>query len=896
MYRAATFCRPSLRVNVSAPLPRRQILFAPSSITSNHSSIPTAVRTFKAVPQVSAATTASAARTSIASVSAKPIPFLRTSKAPAVKTAKRNYTSQTPEVEGERDLQYGMLYFDNVYPLKMGWWDFRDSIMKPGWRSLERKAKNELVPPENGMPFEFKVGGIEPRLKDGGMYVHFSYIRPESYTTREALKEIESRCEQHLIGHNHYMWFNLQKVRAFLVKGTPFLEDMASRYPNKKVRVEYTGDMNVEGLYTIFRKYGKIIDIITVSGKESPKEAIVQFSKIRASTSAKCALHGAEINGIKLNVTYERKMQGNVMMAWINEHAKIIVPAVAIVIAGLSLLILDPIREFSMYAKITQMFSVEEYRIMRWLRKETVGRLTRAASDPLQSKGWREREVDEEKLRNWLHVPPETFAVIYGPRGSGKTEMVKKAIKGKNNRIIINCEDLAGARSESELLSFLAQQIGYTPLFQFIPMVMNLVDTAVAAAGTGSKSGLAPSFEEQLQSILDCLTVAIQDASPTSSMSNSSAEAILKKIEATIEEKARRALKQIDDKTARAMRAARKRKEHDAAAGWCDPDDIPVVIIDGYMYREKAEHAMEFWSHIAEWAAILVENHLAHVVFVTDNVAATKPLSKALPSMTLESIVLADASLESALEFVYKHLDREEFPDLIEPIQTIGGRLTDLQLFVQKIKSGRKPEDAVLDIKARAVVEVRKGAFDFDSEDDRILGWTPLQFWTVMKRLASGDPANFDELRIHPLFKNEEAPFAAMEQAELISIVHKNGRPFAVRPGKPIYTAAFQDIVADVGFCAVMDIESASRLEKEEMANVAKWEAELKELSSLMRDDGSWLFGGGKVPKEVDARVKWLMTKLAESHAKIEKYEQDITAAKQAIARLNASVIEHAKK
>lgn len=244
------------------------------------------------------------------------------------------------------------------------------------------------------------------RLKDGGMYVHFSYIRPESYTTREALKEIESRCEQHLIGHNHYMWFNLQKVRAFLVKGTPFLEDMASRYPNKKVRVEYTGDMNVEGLYTIFRKYGKIIDIITVSGKESPKEAIVQFSKIRASTSAKCALHGAEINGIKLNVTYERKMQGNVMMAWINEHAKIIVPAVAIVIAGLSLLILDPIREFSMYAKITQMFSVEEYRIMRWLRKETVGRLTRAASDPLQSKGWREREVDEEKLRNWLHVPP----------------------------------------------------------------------------------------------------------------------------------------------------------------------------------------------------------------------------------------------------------------------------------------------------------------------------------------------------------------------------------------------------------------------------------------------------------------------------------------------------------
>lgn len=60
-------------------------------------------------------------------------------------------------------LQYGMLYFDNAYPLKMGWWDIRYSLLKPGWRSLERKAKTELVPPEKNMPFHFKIGGIEPR-------------------------------------------------------------------------------------------------------------------------------------------------------------------------------------------------------------------------------------------------------------------------------------------------------------------------------------------------------------------------------------------------------------------------------------------------------------------------------------------------------------------------------------------------------------------------------------------------------------------------------------------------------------------------------------------------------------------------------------------------------------
>lgn len=56
-----------------------------------------------------------------------------------------------------------MLYFDNAYPLKMGWMDIRYTLLRPGWKSLERKAKHDLVPPESGMPFHFKIGGIEPR-------------------------------------------------------------------------------------------------------------------------------------------------------------------------------------------------------------------------------------------------------------------------------------------------------------------------------------------------------------------------------------------------------------------------------------------------------------------------------------------------------------------------------------------------------------------------------------------------------------------------------------------------------------------------------------------------------------------------------------------------------------
>ncbi|KAF8962253.1 mitochondrial escape protein 2 [Entomortierella lignicola] len=831
--------------------------------------------------------------------STQPVSFARTKKV-FNSAPRRVYTSdnKVAAVEEELPLQYGLIYIDNAYPLKMGWWDIRYSLFRPGWKTLERKAKSELVPPEDAMPFHFKVGGIEPRLKDGGMFVHFSYVHPSSYTTKEALKEIEGRCELYLQSHKHYMWFNFQKVRAFLVKGTPFLEDMASRYPNKRVRIEYTGKLGIEGLYALFRKYGKVVDITQLPPvKDMPNQAIVQYQFMRSSTSAKNCLHGTELNGVNISVSYERTLKGNVIWAWLSNHPRISVPLGGFMVAGVSFVIFDPIRVFSMRSKITKLFNVDEYPILKWLRKETVGRLTRTPVDSLQATGWREREAEEEKLRKWLRNPPETFAIVQGPRGAGKSDMVEYAIKEKKHKVIIRCEELANARSEGEILTNLAEQIGYVPLFQFMNNLNNMMDMAITAT-TGQKAGLSATFEGQLKKILDALTVAIQQISPTKNMSNVSPEAIMKKIETTIKEKARKAEKMRmaelacsgDSATIEGValkqaeiEKARKKKEEEFQH-WCDPDDIPVIVIDGYMSREKGPQAKEFWTFIADWAAVLVENHVAHVIFISNSVAASKPLSKALPNMTFETIVLSDATLGSALEFVYKHLDKNQYPALSDSVKVIGGRLTDLELFVQKVKSGMDPTSAVRDILARAVIEVRKNAFDNEITDKKSLGWTPIQFWFVMKQLASEDAVSYDELKIHPLFKNDEAPFGAMEQAELITVVHKNGRPFCVKPGKPIYQSVFREIVADKSFAAVMDLETNTFLDKEEMLKVAKWEGELRELSKLLHKDGSWFFGGGRIPKEVDTRVKWLMKKLAESHAKIEEHEKDMGVAKKVVA------------
>src|SRR6185437_11590332 len=72
----------------------------------------------------------------------------------------------------------------------------------------------------------------------------------------------------------------------------------------------------------------------------------------------------------------------------------------------------DPIRTFFITSKITQRFSIQEYPLYQWLRKETIDRFWayRKNSDEDGSlhdvSMWSERVDEEMKLRNWLKEPP----------------------------------------------------------------------------------------------------------------------------------------------------------------------------------------------------------------------------------------------------------------------------------------------------------------------------------------------------------------------------------------------------------------------------------------------------------------------------------------------------------
>lgn len=242
----------------------------------------------------------------------------------------------------------------------------------------------------------------------------------------------------YIVKQNIVAKYNFRTVRAFLVKGAPFMEDLIARYPTQRLRIEFQGEpVSVERLYRNLRPYGRIFDISIYPNphlsKDPARYAIAQFTRVRYATSARNCLHGYTINDTRLNILYERQLRTNVVKEWLVSHPRITVPVFAATLAGVTYIVFDPIRVFFITSKATQRFNPQEYALYRWLRSETWAKLmpTGAGSHIEGSSIWAHDEEKTEKLRSWLAERPETFVLVTGHKGSGKSALVKAAIKDR---------------------------------------------------------------------------------------------------------------------------------------------------------------------------------------------------------------------------------------------------------------------------------------------------------------------------------------------------------------------------------------------------------------------------------------------------------------------------------
>ena len=152
--------------------------------------------------------------------------------------------------------------------------------------------------------------------------------------------------------------------------------------------------------------------------------------------------------------------------------------------------------------------------------------------------------------------------------------------------------------------------------------------------------------------------------------------------------------------------------------------------------------------------------------------------------------------------------------------------------------------------------------------------WTPQQAWLLVKELAKNETLRYNELLLSDVYKeNGEATLQALEQAELITITSANGRPHAVKPGKPVYLSAFKYLTEDSVLRSRLDLAILTQLIGIENKNVDKYESELHLLGELPGQ-----------PKELAPRIKWLLNKAGASHGKVESYEREAAALKQVLS------------
>lgn len=465
---------------------------------------------------------------------------------------------------------------------------------------------------------------------------------------------------------------------------------------------------------------------------------------------------------------------------------------------------------------------------------------------------WDDRQTQIDQIKNWLMEATNTFIVIQGPRGSGKKELVMdEALNSRYNTLVIDCKPIQEARGDSATIAATARQVGYRPVFSWMNSVSSLID--LAAQGTiGVKSGFSETLDSQLEKIFATTAGA------------------LKKIALSKRSK--------DDKD---------KDVDDDGYLEAHPEQRPVVVIDNFLHKNNESSVI--YDKISQWAAGCVTSNTAHVVFLTHDVSFSKALGKSLPDRVFHEISLGDCSPEVAKRYVIRHLDagsevrvieggekqptpsqkRDDLVELDGSIEVLGGRLTDLEFLARRIKAGETPNKAVKEIIDQSASEILK-MYIFDTTTSRT--WSPIQSWYLIKALAKPNHEShgirYNQVTLSPEFSSAkptpDSVLQALEEAELISIQSHNGRPSSIKPGRPVFAAAFRNLVNDKGLAARMDLMALSSLIKEENEAVAKAEDELSKLGSLPGQPG-----------QLTDRVRWLLDKVQGSQVKIVGWERE---------------------
>ena len=272
--------------------------------------------------------------------------------------------NKTGHIEASSKDNEGIFFLDSIFPLKLSLFSglplmnldkmlfrFMQSLQNPEIAAAEPKKIAERA---LRTPFPVEVIEVLPRVREGGTFIKFKHEPGRD------VKVIEKTVKQHLKDNPIRPWFNpARKVKTFLVNGRPWVEDLY-RIPSPKVKVEFVPpqagstaeELSQETLYSLFRKYGKLVDIASqpTDSKDLPKFAHLYFNTVRHAIRAKNCMHGFVLstsegggqNGTMLKLSYEQKRKAHYIWDWLVNHPRLVVPILIAIFGTLTVAVFDP--------------------------------------------------------------------------------------------------------------------------------------------------------------------------------------------------------------------------------------------------------------------------------------------------------------------------------------------------------------------------------------------------------------------------------------------------------------------------------------------------------------------------------------------------------------------------
>lgn len=804
-----------------------------------------------------------------------------------------NDLDQSAEITGVMDylkLTEVLMFFDNVYPrwlAKLAYSRYF-SFFKP-LRLLftDDKLKNRVCKliesDDKPLPPGTQYAEFVPFQRDGGAFVKF--LVPPTSSVKELTQTIEGNIQAIKADYESTLAAYFKSFpRAYRVKGTPWIEDL-SRFPSAKLKVKFEGEpLTEEELYLLFRRYGLIVDIVPYSS--TTPYATVIFKSTDACIRAKNCTTGMILNEGKtsLHLQYIPRERVNHITDFIVNHQRIAIPVILALLATIAVFIFEPIREQFITFKIKHYYSWDSHKD-HWLVRalytpyryvissindgrhfldSSLGliRGTNKDAQDLESLEtnmfWTERTEKANQVRLWVSENANTFIIVKGPKGSGKREfVVDHALKVNDvflRRLLeLDCDALIKARSDNLFLKSTASQLGYFPLFTWTNTISSFVDLGLQGL-TGQKSGFSESKETQFKNMLLLTQVAIRKVA-------------LADYEAFKCEHQRLQEKKSGQNGGAVDAQVMELKEEDYLQ--LNPEVKPVIVINNFL--RKAEGGNDFiYKVLAEWAGQLIQNNTAHVIFITLDSGSTLHLTSALPNQVFKSISLADASHVSAKQYVTSQLKgEEELKNLEVCLEPIGGRMLDLQAFVRRVKSGESANDALKEMVHQAAEQITTFFLNITErpEAGSDVTWTTAQIWALMRLLAKQDAVEFIELVKSPLFVSSYetvSTLSVLEKNDLISLQREKGIIKSITTGRPLYKAAFEELVGDQKIFQVYESYFYKTLISMENAKISKLEDEVSKI------------GGISDYKLMKDRLEYVAKKITASTEKIEGYEQQV--------------------